>query len=232
MMPEDDRSASDVIHAYRRRRERMVPLLLGALAVVLVVVGIFLIVVWFTGDGAPALPAIFHTDTPVPTASNTPLPASATPTITLTLPPSETPTPEGPFAYVVEENDTLFSIAVQFGVTIDALINANEIADPNTIGVGTQLIIPSADEELPTETPLPETLVPGTTIEYMVKTGDNLQAIAQRFNSTVEAIVEANEIDPTDVLFVGLRLLVPVNIVTPEPTSTPNPNTATPTPLP
>ena len=43
-MPEDDRSAAEVIDAYRRRRERMVPFFLGALAVVLLVVGLFLVV--------------------------------------------------------------------------------------------------------------------------------------------------------------------------------------------
>jgi LysM repeat protein len=210
----------------------MIPLLLGALAVVLLVVGLFLIVVWFTGDNPPQLPAIFASDTPVPTETPTPLPPSATPTITLTPEPSLTPTPEGPLTYIVEEGDTLFSISQQFGVTMDVLITANNLANPDNIPVGTELIIPSAELELPTETPLPETLVPGSLIEYVVKTGDNLQSIAVLFNSTVDAIAKANELDPTDVLFVGRRLLVPVNIVTPAPTSTTDPNPSTPTATP
>jgi LysM repeat protein len=231
-MTEDDRSAAEVIDAYRRRRERMVPFLLGALAVVLLVVGLFLVVIWFTGDSPPALPAFLRSDTETPEPTSTPQPATATLEPSLTPEPSETPTPVGPLTYVVEEGDSLDSIADQFGVTIDQLIAANNLVDPNNIGAGSQLIIPDPESDLPTETPLPESLVPGSTIEYVVKSGDNLQTIAERFNSTVEDIAEANDLDPTDVLFVGLRLIISVNIVTPVPTDTPSPFTATPTPLP
>jgi len=231
-MPEDDRLASDVIMAYRRRRERMVPFLLGALAMVLLVVGLSLVVIWFTGDSPPQVPAFLRPDTPTPQPTDTPSPPTQTPTPSPTSEPSGTPTPSGPVTYIVELDDTLFSIAQQFGVSIDALIFANNITDPNNIGVGTQIIIPDPNAELPTETPLPATLLPGTQIEYVVRTDDTLQSIATRFNSTVDAIAEANDLDPTDVLFVGLRLLVPVNIVTPVPTNTPSPFTPTPSPLP
>ncbi|MFQ5944051.1 MAG: LysM peptidoglycan-binding domain-containing protein [Anaerolineales bacterium] len=231
-MTEDDRSAAEVIDAYRRRRERMVPFLLGALAVVLLVVGLFLVVLWFTGDSPPALPAFLRSDTDTPEPSSTPQPPTATVEPSLTPEPSETPTPTGPITYVVEEGDSLASISDQFGVTIDQLIAANNLVDPNNIGVGSQLIIPDPESDLPTETSLPENLIPGSTIEYVVKSGDSLQAIAERFNSTVEAIAEVNDLDPADVLFVGLRLIIQVNIVTPVPTDTPSPFTATPSPRP
>jgi LysM repeat protein/predicted nucleic acid-binding Zn ribbon protein len=231
-MPEDERLASDVIQAYRRRRQRMVPFLLGALAVVLLVVGIFLVVIWFTGDNPPQIPEVLRQDTETPEPSHTPQPPTQSPIPSDTPEPSLTPTPSGPISYIVEEGDSLSSIADQFQVTIDVLIAANNLEDPNNIGVGTELIIPDPDSELPTGTPLPETLLPGSTIEYDVKTGDTLQSIADQFNSTVEAIAEANDLDPTEVLFVGLKLIVPVEIVTPVPTNTPSPFTPTPTPQP
>ncbi len=231
-MTEDDRSAAEVIDAYRRRRERMVPFLLGALAVVLLVVGLFLVIIWFTGDSPPALPAFLRSDTETPQPTSTPQPPTATLEPSPTPEPSETPTPSGPITYVVEEGDSLASIADQFGVTIDQLIAANNLVDPSNIGVGSQLIIPDPEADLPTETPLPVTLVPGTTIEYVVKSGDSLLAIAVRFNTTVESISEANDLDPLDVLFVGRKLIIVVNIVTPVPTDTPSPFTATPSPRP
>ena len=231
-MTEDDRSVAEVIDAYRRRRERMVPFLLGALAVVLLVVGLFLVVIWFTGDSPPALPAFLRSSTETPEPTSTPQPPTATLEPSRTPEPPETPTPTGPIASVVEEGDSLASIADQFGVTIDQLIAANNLVDPSNIGVGSQLIIPDPESDLPTETPLPETLVSGTTIEYVVRSGDSLLAIAVRFNSTVEAISEANDLDPAEVLFVGLKLLIQVNIVTPVPTDTPSPFTATPSPRP
>jgi len=231
-MTEDDRSAAEVIDAYRRRRGRMVPFLLGAVAVVLLVVGLFLVVIWFTGDSPPALPAFLRSDTATPEPTITPQPATATLEPSLTPEPSETPLPEGPITYLVEEGDSLASIGEQFGVTADQLIAANNLVDPSNIGVGSQLIIPDPESILPTETPLPENLVPGSTIDYVVKTGDTFQSIAERFNSTVESIAEANDHDPTEVLFVGHVLIISVNIVTPEPTHTPFPFTLTPSPVP
>lgn len=227
-MTETEHRAADVIDAYRRRRNRMMPLLLGGLAVVLLVVGVFLIVVWLTGENPPSLPFL-STKTPTPTITPTPLPPSATPTITMTPAPTLSPTPSGPKTYVVETNDTLYSIAQKFSTTIDLLLAYNpKVTDPNNIPVGSQLIIPEPNAQLPTETPMQLTLVPGTRIQYTVKTGDTLQSIAARFNSTAEAIALASGIKVTDILFVGKVLKVPVGIATPTPTYTPNPNTSTP----
>jgi LysM repeat protein len=66
------------------------------------------------------------TDTPIPTT----VPATAPPTITPTI-----------TTYVVQEGDTLTSIAQRFGTTIDAIIAANNL--PSTvITIGQVLVIP------------------------------------------------------------------------------------------
>jgi len=240
-MSESDSNASDVIEAYRRRRERLVPFILGGLAVVLVVVGIFLIVIWLTGPNAPALP-FFATRTPTPTLTFTPLPPSATPTITLTPEPTLTPTPSGPVTYIVEAGDTLSSIAKKFKVDIFLLIAFNNIEDPNNVPVGKELTIPQANAELPTETPLPTNLPRGYKIKYFVKPGDTLQTIAGKFNSTAEAIAKENKITDPNKIGVGDILVVPINIATPTPTSiftataaataAPSPTAVPPTPTP
>jgi len=232
-MSETEHRAADVIDAYRRRRGRMLPLLLGGLAVVLLVVGGFLVVIWLTGDQPISLP-FFSTDTPTPTLTFTPRPPTETPTITLTPLPSETPTPEGPRTYIVEAGDTVTSIAEQFGISADLLLayNAAAIPDPNNIGVGSQIIIPPSDAPLPSTTALPTNLAPGARIEYVVVTGDTLQKIAAKFNSTAEAIAKASKVLVTDILFVGKVLIVPVNIATPTPTSRAPLGTATATRVP
>jgi LysM repeat protein len=228
-MPENEPKAADVISAYRRRRERMVPLLLGGLAVVLTVVGLLLVVVWLTGGHGTVLPAFLASDTPLPTDTATSPPPTLTPTITDTPLPSDTPTPAGPKTYIVEPGDTLSSIADQFGVDILLLISVNNITDPGAINAGEELIIPEAGAVLPTETALPETLVPGGRIEYRVKPGDTLESIAAKYDSTAEKIAELNNMKVTDVLFVGRVLTVPVSIATRTPTSTAKPATPTPT---
>jgi LysM repeat protein len=226
-MPENEPKAADVIHAYRRRRERTVPLLLGGLAVVLTVVGLLLVVVWLTGDRGTALPAFLATDTPTSTDTFTPAPPSLTPTITETSLPSATATPEGPQTYIVEPGDTLSSIADKFRVDILLLISVNNITDASAINAGEELIIPQEGAVLPTETALPQTLVPGSRIDYVVQPGDSLESIAAEFNSSIEQIAQLNNIKVEDVLFVGKVLIVPVNIVTRTPTSSPGPVTPT-----
>ena len=155
-MPENEPKAADVIQSYRRRRERMVPLLLGGLAVVLTVVGLLLVVVWLTGDRGAVLPAFLSTDTPLPSDTATPAPPTLTPTVTDTPEPSQTPTPAGPLTYIVEPGDTLESIAKKFGIEDVLLLSSvNGITDPSKINAGQELIIPEAGGVLPTLTPPP-----------------------------------------------------------------------------
>jgi LysM repeat protein len=221
-MPQSDENISDVILSYRRRRERVIPLLLGGIAVVLLVVGGFLVVLWLTGDNPPAVPGILASDTPQPTLTATRLPPTNTATITLTSPPTETPTPSGPVTYVIEEGDSLSSIADAFELDgIQLLMFVNDITNPDEIFVGQEIIIPVEGTELPTPTPLPATLLPGQKIVYRVLPGDTLESIAAQFNSTAEAIAEENDIEDPNTIGVGQELIVPVNIATPTPTVEP-----------
>jgi len=220
-MTEIDSEAADVIESYRKRKERLVPLILGGLAIVLLVVGIFFVVLWFTGDSPPALPGFLASKTPTPTETHTPRPPTATPTVTLTSAPTLTPTPSGPIVYIVEPGDTLSSIAEKFGVEIVLLMALNDITDPNQLFVNIKITIPESGSLLPTKTPLPENLFPGQNIEYQIQPGDTLETIAAEFNSTAEAIAELNGIEDPNSIGVGQIILVPVNIATPTPTFTP-----------
>lgn len=52
-------------------------------------------------------------------------------------------TTEIPSTYVVQENDSLYAIALRFGIDLDVLIAANGLSDPNDIQVGQELVIPT-----------------------------------------------------------------------------------------
>lgn len=79
------------------------------------------------------------------------------------MPPESTFTPpQGSIAYTVRLGDTLTSIAQQFGVTVEAIMEANDLPDPDRLEVGQILIIPireatspSIPSSIPTSTPLP-----------------------------------------------------------------------------
>lgn len=231
----DKDSAQNVIDSYRKRRQNTTPFLIGGAAIVLIAVGIVVLVLWLTGSNGPSLsfiasptPTATVTATPTATATASPT-ATNTATITNTPTASLTPTAAGPFIYVVVEGDTLDSIAAQFNVNVLVLMALNNMTE-SLIRVGDELLIPNPDLTLDTPTPIP-TGWRGT-IEYRIAVGDTLELIALRFFSTVESIMEENEIDNANEILVGQIIVIRVNIATAVPTSTSRPTLLTPSPTP
>jgi len=58
----------------------------------------------------------------------------------------------GAVIHVVQAGDTLGAIAKQYGVTVEALQEANAISDPNRLQIGQELIIPKGGTIAPTST--------------------------------------------------------------------------------
>jgi spore germination protein len=96
-------------------------------------------------------------------------------------------------AYTVQPGDTLGEIAQRFGTSVDAIAQANGIENPDLIFAGQTLCVP----------------VGGGVRIYRVQPGDTLSEIAQRFGTTVDALVEANGIENPDLIFAGQRLRIP-----------------------
>jgi LysM repeat protein len=91
------------------------------------------------------LPAV----TPRPTST----PAPSTPAAT--SPPTPTPTP---VIHKVQAGDTIIGIAKQYGISAEALQEANAILDPQLLQIDQELIIPlegHSPGETPTSTPTP-----------------------------------------------------------------------------
>ena len=70
---------------------------------------------------------------------------TAEPTPTSTPRPRATPTPT-PVVYTVQPGDVLSAIADRFGVLVEDIVEANDIADPDILSVGQELKIPLPDE--------------------------------------------------------------------------------------
>ena len=83
-------------------------------------------------------PVFDDPNTAFETVIATPTP-QATPTATPVARPTYTPTP---FVHTVQAGDTLFGIAGQFGLTVDELVEANRLIDPDSLQIGQQLTIP------------------------------------------------------------------------------------------
>lgn len=84
------------------------------------------------------------------TAATTTSTAAATPAATA----EENPTP-GRSSYIVAAGDGLAAIARAHGVSLDNLITANGIADPNQLVVGQELVIPAPGETFEPPPPPP-----------------------------------------------------------------------------
>lgn len=100
--------------------------------------------------------------------------------------------------YTVQKGDSLWSIANKFNVSVESLKTANNLAS-NLLNIGQTLKIPT--EEKP---------VTGDYTVYTISKGDSLYSIAQKYNTTVDALVKYNNLSSTN-LKVGEQLLIPTS---------------------
>jgi LysM repeat protein len=102
--------------------------------------------------------------------------------------------------YTVKFGDTLNSISRAYGVSVQALMAANNIYNPNLIYAGQTLCIPGS-------APVPPPPPCGT--YYTVQWGDTLSKIAARYGTTVQAIMYANNITNPNYIYAGMILYIP-----------------------
>lgn len=92
--------------------------------------------------------------------------------------------------HVVQNGDTLFSIANMYDTTISAVYEANELSTEQLV-IGQALVIPINGQY------------------YFVQAGDSLFSIATRFLVSVDVLARVNQININDTLPINLRLYIP-----------------------
>jgi N-acetylmuramoyl-L-alanine amidase len=97
--------------------------------------------------------------------------------------------------YYVRPGDSLYTIAARYGTTISSIMQSNGLWSAN-ITPGQALRV------------TPKITAPSVSSVYMVRPGDTLYLIAQRFGTTVDALKSANSLS-SGYLSVGLQLVIP-----------------------
>ena len=105
-------------------------------------------------------------------------------------------TPSGP-VYIVQEGDTLWDIALRFGVQMAELAKVNDITDPAQIAVGDQLIIPGLEG------------VTGVLTTINVPYGETIRSLSRRFQTSVEVLAKLNHITNPSELYIDSSLVIP-----------------------
>ncbi|MDX1616251.1 MAG: LysM peptidoglycan-binding domain-containing protein [Candidatus Promineifilaceae bacterium] len=113
--------------------------------------------------------------------------------------------------HIIQPGETLNSIAAAYGITVEELVRANELPNPNIIYVGQMLIIPE---------PRPVAQQPNTGLLpadqgtlYTVQPGDTMAEISARFGLPAEVLAAANDIANPNRLYAGQILLLPHDLL-------------------
>ncbi|MBR5329407.1 MAG: LysM peptidoglycan-binding domain-containing protein [Firmicutes bacterium] len=113
---------------------------------------------------------------------------------------------EGGFVYVVQSGDTMWAIAKKFGVSLHELILANpQVENADEIAAGMKIRIPKEGES-----GCAPTGAVNNGAVYVVKSGDTLFLIAQRYALNLDVLKAANpQIGEGETLKPGMQLYLP-----------------------
>lgn len=94
--------------------------------------------------------------------------------------------------YTVQPGETISGIADNFGISINTLLWANDLAKNSLIKPGQKLII-----------------LPISGVMHLVRSGDTLTGLAKQYKGKTEEIVEFNELSGEGEIFIGDLLIIP-----------------------
>jgi len=134
-------------------------------------------------------PTLAALATAQPTAVETPEPS---PFAGIAQPPAEPPHRSAPIHHTVAADEVLWQIAEQYGLRTETILWSNDIADPDLLLVGQDLLIPPVDGVL-----------------YTVRPGDALGDVVSRYGVDLQAVVSTNQLGDADQIVAGVDIFLP-----------------------
>lgn len=140
--------------------------------------------------------------------------------------------------YVVQTNDALFNIARKFGVSLNGLLQANNLEIDSVVLPGRTLTIPAGGSVAVSPTPASSgqatpSAAPAATAgagTYVVQAGDSIYGIAAKHGLKYGPLLKANGLTLTSVLTPGRTLTIPAGgtlAISPSPAAPGQTNAAT-----
>ena len=97
--------------------------------------------------------------------------------------------------YTVKQGDTLYKIAREYGSTIDDIVKVNGLTRPDSLVIGQNLFIPTAEN---------------SSQQYTVISGDSMYKIANKFGITLAELINANpQISNPNIIQIGQVINIP-----------------------
>lgn len=141
-----------------------------------------------------------------------------------------------PATYRVQTGDTVSAIAARFGLSTAAVLARNGLSWKSLIFPGQVLALagPATPAPAPAAKPAPAPAPAATT--YTVVHGDTISGIAGRFGLRTAAVLSANGLSASSIIYPGQRIAIPgvatAAVTTPAPAAAPTPVVAAPAPRP
>ena len=108
----------------------------------------------------------------------------------------------GDIIYTVQRGNTLSQIAREYNVSVEHIVELNDIEDPNLIYPGQKLRI--TESNVTDLSPVDNTIQ----VYYVVKEGDTLNRIARRFGITLNEILQYNDIQNPNLIYPGQTIKI------------------------
>ncbi len=94
--------------------------------------------------------------------------------------------------YLVQEGDTVSTIAAKFGISVNTILWENDLSAYSLIRPGNKL-----------------TILPMTGVSHSVKRGDTLASVASKYGVEANVILEANKLASAEMLVAGKKIIIP-----------------------
>ena len=122
--------------------------------------------------------------------------------------------------YVVKSGDTMSTIAEANGVSVDNIVKANELKNPNRLAEKQILLIPNTPDAVDATleavlmrkarvVAAQEKVSPVKVTAYIVAAGDNLWSVANSQNLEIDTLFGCNDLKNPDMLRPGATLRIP-----------------------